>query len=362
MKIHVFKIGDLDTTGYDEARARYPVLEFEFTTLPRQTFPLTKYTDWFSLDYDALEPYRTEIFNQVYFDFQDYSERILCSAKLYGSGQNQMAQVLRPNPWTEPVHEFIHQAFAFYGLPDTLHAQLQANQGSDDVVLDQIMKELDPYLMKGCSMLFPLKTRLPIYGTGINAWRTDPRTGRKFKHNGQDYRARFESLRAPFDCSVMTFVDYIGGNMMRLTGADFYIVVAHLSKYIVRSGEVKRGDIVAITGATGSITVGTSLPPHLHLEVRDKSNRILNPESLFWEDGKGEEDMLLRNSKGEISYLSPKGIRHPISGLAYADLFDSSEFVQADDAYYASLPTGPAFAGSRNLGSIEGLEEEVVPE
>ena len=131
-------------------------------------------------------------------------------------------------------------------------------------------------------------------------------------------------------------------------------LIGHLSKYNIRKDFVNGGTQVAVTGNTGLITTG----PHLHLEVYENGKRI-NPESLDWEDGESKEDMLIRNSKGEISYLSPKGVKHPISGLAYADLFDSGDFIQVDDAWYVNLPVGPAFAGSRNLGAL-GVNDEAM--
>lgn len=63
--------------------------------------------------------------------------------------------------------------------------------------------------------------------------------------------------------------------------------------------------------------------------------------------------MLIRNSKGEISYLSPKGVRHALTKTAYEVWFDSSPFVNVTDEQYNVFARGADFAKSVSFGEIE---------
>lgn len=103
------------------------------------------------------------------------------------------------------------------------------------------------------------------------------RTFYSTSHKGQDYRANYWNLYAPFDCKVTTFYDTGGGKWVNLTSGNTVIQCAHLSKYI-KTGLVKEGEVVAVTGNTGKYTSG----PHLHLQI--KVNGILvDPEKYNWE-------------------------------------------------------------------------------
>lgn len=63
-------------------------------------------------------------------------------------------------------------------------------------------------------------------------------------------------------------------------GFGYKTIYGHLSKISVKEGQtIKRGDIIALTGNSGSLTSG----PHLHYEVRH--NGIpLNPRNFIYDD------------------------------------------------------------------------------
>ena len=115
-------------------------------------------------------------------------------------------------------------------------------------------------------MLFPLKKRISVYKAGMNAWRTNPVSGKRFRHNGQDYRARYEPIYAPLDGIVRHADSALGGIGLEIDGGEYKFIVRHLSK-VLRLGPVKWGEQIGVSGATGKVTVGKVLAPHLHLEV-----------------------------------------------------------------------------------------------
>ncbi len=104
-------------------------------------------------------------------------------------------------------------------------------------------------------------------------------------HYGLDFLANIgEHVVAPGD-GVVTFVGRLGGfgKVIRIKhGFGYSTLYGHLSKYKVKKGQkVKRGDLIALTGNSGSLSTG----PHLHYEVYH--NGIpLNPRNFIFEDVK----------------------------------------------------------------------------
>ncbi len=117
-------------------------------------------------------------------------------------------------------------------------------------------------------------------------------------HNGLDFRANTgEPVYAPGDGKV-TFVGRKGGYGKVIIinhGFGYKTLYAHLSKAKVKRGEkVKRGDLIALTGNTGSLSTG----PHLHYEVRH-NGIALNPRNFIFENVKlfniKHKNMLAKN-------------------------------------------------------------------
>lgn len=94
-------------------------------------------------------------------------------------------------------------------------------------------------------------------------------------------------LFAPFDGKLETYYGNQGGNWARITRINGDVIeMAHLSKYVVKSGNVKAGQLIAYTGNTGSVTTG----PHLHIQIIRDGKR-LDPETYNWEDGITQEEI-----------------------------------------------------------------------
>ena len=64
----------------------------------------------------------------------------------------------------------------------------------------------------------------------------------------------------------------------------------HLSKIQVKKGQkVSRGDVIALSGATGSTVTGA----HLHLSVVDKHGKFIDPDKWFAKNKKEEKALAL---------------------------------------------------------------------
>jgi hypothetical protein len=104
-----------------------------------------------------------------------------------------------------------------------------------------------------------------------------------------DYEADHIPYLVPADGTVYKFGSLLdkGGYWLgiklnkplsTITGREAVkIEVAHLSKYL-KSGNVKEGETIAITGNTGTLTTG----PHAHIQAFDKSGNRIDPETIIW--------------------------------------------------------------------------------
>ncbi|NLC14909.1 MAG: peptidoglycan DD-metalloendopeptidase family protein [Firmicutes bacterium] len=115
----------------------------------------------------------------------------------------------------------------------------------------------------------------PVQGsiTSVYGWRRHPITGRQQLHEGLDIGASYRApIRAAADGTVK-FAGYEAGYgwCVRIAhGYGFETVYCHCSSVAVKAGQqVKRGDIIAYVGSSG-----TSTGPHLHYEVlKDGKNQ-----------------------------------------------------------------------------------------
>ena len=129
--------------------------------------------------------------------------------------------------------------------------------------------------MKKAALTFSYITPVSGKASSEFGYRTHPVDGEYKFHYGLDIAAAQGTEIKAFADGV---VDYVGqsavyGNYTRLSHnggiTSFY---AHCSKVLVKKGQtVKRGDVIALVGATGNAT-----GPHLHLEIK-KSGVFLNP-------------------------------------------------------------------------------------
>ena len=103
-----------------------------------------------------------------------------------------------------------------------------------------------------------------------------------------DYVADYVGLFCPFDGVVEAWGgdNFQGGNWLNLVRSNGDIIqFAHLSKYKT-GGATKEGELIAITGNTGTITTG----PHSHIQIKDKDGNRLDPETYDWETEKNITD------------------------------------------------------------------------
>lgn len=125
-------------------------------------------------------------------------------------------------------------------------------------------------------MPFPLAQRILIRGAAAHL-----RAGLGV---GTDWRAYFESLRSShigdlYEPYWYKFGWGSGGKWLgiRLPNGD-RIEFAHLSKYIRKSGRVQPGELIAITGNSGTVTDF----PHLHVQIFNKAGKRLDPDTYDW--------------------------------------------------------------------------------
>lgn len=122
--------------------------------------------------------------------------------------------------------------------------------------------------------MFPLKKRK------IGGYKFGEKTFYNTKHTGTDYEANYVNYYAPFSGYASAGKGTQGGIWWTLTKADGTKFTArHLSK-LMKTGQVKEGDLVAVTGNTGTLTTH----PHLHQEVYI-NGKLTDPEKFNW--GKG---------------------------------------------------------------------------
>lgn len=127
--------------------------------------------------------------------------------------------------------------------------------------------------------------------------RFHPILKRRRMHHGLDFLSNTgDSVFAPGDGTV-TYIGKRGGygKVIRINhNFGYETLYAHLSKYKVKKGQkIKRGDLIAISGNSGSLSTG----PHLHYEVRH-NGISLNPRNFLF-----EETRLFGNSN---NYLASK--------------------------------------------------------
>jgi murein DD-endopeptidase MepM/ murein hydrolase activator NlpD len=148
--------------------------------------------------------------------------------------------------------------------------------------LDQLQKQVESrtdYLGMMESQLLDARIKSKMMPTiqPVNAswsassfgWRIDPFTGLNAMHEGIDFIAEVGTPVYAAAGGVVTVAEFHPeyGNMVEIDhGNEFTTRYAHASRLFVKAGEVvKRGEKIALSGATGRAT-----GPHVHFEVRYK--------------------------------------------------------------------------------------------
>lgn len=102
-------------------------------------------------------------------------------------------------------------------------------------------------------------------------------------HNGVDMLSNIGTPVYAPGAGRVEFVGRKGGfgkTIIINHGFGYKTLYGHLSKYKVKRGQkIKRGDLIALTGSSGSLSTG----PHLHYEVRH-NGIALNPRNFIFDD------------------------------------------------------------------------------
>ena len=107
-------------------------------------------------------------------------------------------------------------------------------------------------LSKGVTFGYSPNKPLPGYPKSINGGR----------HYGIDTGHVYDKIQAPMSGKAKKQHDIGGGTILRLAAGRIAMYFAHLSK-VLKQGQVKQGDDIAITGNSGAYTTGA----HLHTQV-----------------------------------------------------------------------------------------------
>jgi murein DD-endopeptidase MepM/ murein hydrolase activator NlpD len=83
-------------------------------------------------------------------------------------------------------------------------------------------------------------------------------------------------LQAPMPGTVTTFTDQWQNSTIRIENQEWIVWLLHPRSYLMKEGEVERGQPVGIMGS-----VGFSTGPHVHYTVYDKVNETFVDPRLF---------------------------------------------------------------------------------
>jgi murein DD-endopeptidase len=124
---------------------------------------------------------------------------------------------------------------------------------------------------KYLSVAYPLASIVVTSPFGV---RRDPISGKTAHHGGVDLRAHFQPVYAMMLGTVVRVgYERKGGNFLTIQHGDYSVTYCHLSQVLVRNGAVvKPGDVVAVSGASGTRCTG----PHLHISV-EYMGKAINP-------------------------------------------------------------------------------------
>lgn len=159
---------------------------------------------------------------------------------------------------------------------DKLERELRLQQKSYEEIYKQY--KINQEKFKRIPAILPLKGSL----TSKFGYRKHPILGIWAMHEGVDLVVDVGTPVYATGDGVVSYVGYRGryGLLVEIDhGFGYVTLYAHLSKAFVREGQkVKRGDKIALSGATGLVTA-----PHLHYEVW-KDGIPQNPLNYFFEE------------------------------------------------------------------------------
>lgn len=177
-----------------------------------------------------------------------------------------------------------------FALNGKREGQWQEQQEMDDLAQGRVpfdpsdastRKRLDRLYMEKLSPSGGASLPIPgaVVTSGFGA-RVAPNAKASTNHHGVDYGAKAGSPIRPTVGGTVIFSGTMGnyGNVVDVQQADGYTVrYAHNAKNLVTKGDkIAPGQSIAQVGATGNAT-----GPHTHVEVRDRSGRLVDPQNYF---------------------------------------------------------------------------------
>lgn len=191
---------------------------------------------------------------------------------LYGTGGSAFSPLKSPNP--SQLKNFIDDLDSYINTV-TLKVKLEKNNYEE---IEKTFKEND-------RMYSSIPAIRPCSGTIADDFgmRMHPILKIRRMHNGLDIITDMRTkVYAPGNGKV-EFAGWRGGFGLTLEidhGFGYRTIYAHLDELKIKQGQtVNRGDFIALSGSSGSLSTG----PHLHYEVRH--NGIpLNPRNFIYDD------------------------------------------------------------------------------
>ena len=134
-------------------------------------------------------------------------------------------------------------------------------------------------------LIFPVESRRITSEFG---WRIDPVDNVRSFHSGTDISAPTGSKIMAIEDGIIISTGYHvdAGNYIKIRHSNgMYSRYLHLSKISVSQGEkVVQGQTIGLVGSTGKST-----GPHLHLEIRDRSDTPMNAMNFYRQEKHKEE-------------------------------------------------------------------------
>src|SRR3990167_798792 len=169
-----------------------------------------------------------------------------------------------------------------------------------------------------------------------------------------DYQANYEEIVSPVDGIVeQIYTGIQGGKWLWIKdykGRSWQL--AHLSEYRYKDPRIiKKGEVIAISGNTGSITSN----PHLHLQVVSGGGGRLDPEIIIKEilQNMNYDNKIIQNQEsgtpeaGELSLVKNgkrRRIKDARAGLASLDALKSKrEVIGVNSKAYHAIIQGDDF-------------------
>jgi murein DD-endopeptidase MepM/ murein hydrolase activator NlpD len=150
-------------------------------------------------------------------------------------------------------------------------------------------------------------------------------------HNATDYSVPIGTpVLAPADGRVVYVKDLNDGTSDPVPVGNHFLIqhehgyrtfYAHLEKILVTPGQVlKRGDVIALSGNTGTSPDGKwkTIPPHLHFRLENAEAEPIDPYPNYWHGGKGKP---LAFDPDVVYPDRPFALTHPV---AYGEYFETA--------------------------------------